>query len=657
MKKTFLPILGVWVLTTASYPILAYTTYSQELQDAYTWAHSKSITTMPSVEQANMDWEITRAAMAKMIANYAEKVLGQTPDTTKQCNFNDVDSSLDAQYDNWITKACQLWLMGQWITNFRPNDNVTRAEFGTVLSRALWWDKNEGWATYYENHLKALQEAWIMTNISTPSNKEIRGYVMLMMKRSDNNSNNTSNNQEPPQKPDWDNNWMPGDMNGQQPPEKPDGNWMWGSGNMQQPPQKPGSWNNMWMPGNWQTPPEKPDWKGGQWMPLGQPWWSQSANVTYTAANTISSSTIASTKTYTSSNSSENALLVEGWDSTLTNITVEKTWDSDWWDSADFYGTNAAVIAKSWKVTIKNSNITSNASHGNAVYAYGQWSIVISDSTITTKKDTSWGIMVTGWGTLTANNLTITTAWRSSAPIRSDRGGGTMTVNWGTYTSNWVGSPTIYSTADITVNDATLIANTSEWVVVEGKNSVTLNNVNLTANNTKHNSNNSSVYKNIFIYQSVSWDAEEGTAEFEAKDSKITTKNWDTIYVTNTAAIIRLENNEITNSVWDFLRIEAAGWWKTWSNWWDVTLTLVNQDVDGDIYVDSISSLDMSITNGSNFKWAINTDNASQNIKVTLDKSSTWTLTADTYITSLNNAVSDNSNINLNGHKLVIANS
>ena len=407
---------------------------------------------------------------------------------------------------------------------------------------------------------------------------------------------------------------------------------------------------------NGQQPPEKPDW---EWWPWGMPgwhWWSQK-DITYNWANVISSSTTASNETYTSSNSSENALLIEGWESILDNITVEKTWDSDEWDSADFYWTNAWILAKAWEVTITNSNITTNATHGNAVYAYWEWSIIISDSTITTKKDTSWGIMVTWGWKLTANNLTITTDWRSSAPIRSDRGGWTLVVNGWTYTSNGLGSPAVYSTADITVNDATLVSNISEGIVVEGKNSVTLNNSSLSANNTQHNSKNSSVYKGIFLYQSVSWDAEEGTAEFKANDSNIEIKNWDTFYVTNTSAKITLKNTTIINSVGDFLRIEAAGWWKEGSNGWDVTLTLINQIIKWNILVDSISSLVMNITNGSNFEWAINTANESEDITVTLDANSTWTLTADSYITTLNNEVSDNSNINLNGYKLVVANS
>ena len=156
--------------------------YSSELQQAYKWAYENKITTMSSIEKANMKWNITREEMAKMISNYAINILWKTPDTTKTCLF--IDSNINPILVESVTKSCQLWLMGQGVTSFRPKDSVTRAEFWTVLSRALWWNKNEWWSTYYENHLKALKSEWIMTKINTPMNKEVRGYVMLMLMRS-----------------------------------------------------------------------------------------------------------------------------------------------------------------------------------------------------------------------------------------------------------------------------------------------------------------------------------------------------------------------------------------------------------------------------------------------------------------------------------------
>ena len=138
--------------------------------------------------------------------------------------------------------------------------------------------------------------------------------------------------------------------------------------------------------------------------------------------------------------------------------------------------------------------------------------------------------MTTGGGIMKASNLTINTAGTSSAAIRTDRGGGAVIVNGGTYTTTGQGSPTVYSTADVIVNNAKLIAKASEGIVIEGKNSVTINNCDLTDSNTKLNGQ-STTYKNIFLYQSMSGDAANGNSEFTANDSTITTNKGDS-YIT-----------------------------------------------------------------------------------------------------------------------------
>ena len=176
-----------FLITSLSNTLLAFTfclwsEYTTELKQAYNWAYKNEITTMNSIDRANIKWNITREEMAKMISNYAVNILWKAPDTTKSCLFS--DSNINPGLVQFVTESCQLWLMWQWVTSFRPKDSVTRAEFWTVLSRALRWNKNEWWSTYYENHLKALKSEWIMTKIDTPMNKEVRGYVMLMLMRS-----------------------------------------------------------------------------------------------------------------------------------------------------------------------------------------------------------------------------------------------------------------------------------------------------------------------------------------------------------------------------------------------------------------------------------------------------------------------------------------
>ena len=394
---------------------------------------------------------------------------------------------------------------------------------------------------------------------------------------------------------------------------------------------------------------------------------SNQSSASYSAVKDITSDENITSGEFSSSSTDENTISASGdITATLSNISVTKTGDSNGGDNTSFYGTNSAIIAKDGaNLTIKNANITTDATGANGVFSYGGsattnnsasdgTTINISDSTITTSKDNSGGIMTTGGGIMNAENLTITTAGTSSAAIRSDRGGGSVTVDKGTYKTTGKGSPAIYSTADITVKNATLIATASEGAIIEGKNSITLENVNLTDTNNSLNGQ-STTYKNVFLYQSMSGDAATGKAVFTAKNSTITTNKGDSFYVTNTTAEINLENDTIVNndSTGNFLRIQKDSWGNSGSNGGTVTLNMANQKTTGNIVVDSISKLTMNLTSGSSFSGAINSDNTGE-VELTLDGSSEINLTGDTYLKSLTNANTTNSNIHTNGYKLYV---
>ena len=394
---------------------------------------------------------------------------------------------------------------------------------------------------------------------------------------------------------------------------------------------------------------------------------NNNSQATYSSVKEITEDEDISSGEYKSTNADENVISVSGnVKSTLSGIKVTKTGDSDGGDNTSFYGTNSAIIAKEGAtLNIKNATITTDATGANGVFSYGgsattdnsssdNTTINISDSIITTSKDNSGGIMTTGGGIMNATNLKINTSGTSSAAIRSDRGGGTVTVNKGTYKTTGKGSPTIYSTADITVKNATLIATASEGVVIEGKNSVTLENVKLTDTNNTLNGQ-STTYKNIFLYQSMSGDAANGEAVFTSKNSTITTNKGDSFCVTNTTATINLENNKIINndSEGNFLRIQKDSWGNSGSNGGTVTLNMTNQKAEGNIVVDSISKLTMNLTDDSSYTGTINNSNEGE-VYLTIDKNSSITLTGDTYVKSLTNSDSSNSNINLNGYKLYV---
>ena len=401
--------------------------------------------------------------------------------------------------------------------------------------------------------------------------------------------------------------------------------------------------------------------------PSGMPNGSNNSSVTYSASKEITTSESITSGTFTSTNADENAISVSGdVTTTLTGITVSKSGDSDGGDNTSFYGNNSSIIAKDGAtVNINDATIKTTANGANGVFSYGGsattnnstsdgTTVNISDTKITTTGNNSGGIMTTGGGVMNATNLTINTSGISSAAIRTDRGGGIVTVTKGTYKTSGVGSPAIYSTADISVNDAILVATASEGVVIEGANSVILNNCELTDTNNKLNGQ-STTYKNIFLYQSMSGDAKEGGSTFTATNSKITTNNGDTFYITNTTATINLERNTIINndSKGYFLRSMKDSWGKEGNNGGNVTLNMTNQTASGNIYIDSISTLAIYMTK-STYEGGINTDNTAKSITLKLDSLSTIKLTADSYITSLEDADTTYSNIDLNGYKLYV---
>ena len=324
------------------------------------------------------------------------------------------------------------------------------------------------------------------------------------------------------------------------------------------------------------------------------------------------------------------AITRKQYENLMDGFSVEKTGSSDG-ESADFYGINAAVLATDGaSLTLTDAQITSDGTHANGVFSYGQGTTVqVSNTQITTSGNHSGGLMTTGGATLNAENVNVSTSGNSSAAIRSDRGGGTMQVTGGTYQTAGVGSPAIYSTADITVTDATLRASASEAVVIEGGNSVTLENVDITGSNTVLNGQ--STYKtNVLIYQSMSGDAREGASEFTMTGGSMTAQTGAMFHVTNVTTSITLQDVDFTyaGDSQVFLDASSDSWGRSGSNGGHVTLNLVNQDITGAIVSDSASS-----------------------VSVHMDADSTWTLSGDSYVTEFEG---DLSQVDLNGYTLYV---
>ena len=319
-------------------------------------------------------------------------------------------------------------------------------------------------------------------------------------------------------------------------------------------------------------------------------------------------------------------------------------------DNSNFRGQNAVVLGiEGSQTSIKNSNITSNSIGSNAVFATGEGSVInVENTNIHTKGDSSRGLDATYKGTVNGKNLTITTEGAHSATLATDRGEGTITAEAAKLTTSGTGSPVIYSTGNITANNVNGVANKSEIGVVEGKNSITLTNSNVTG-----------YHDNGFmLYQSFSGDAESGIARLKAENNTLTTHGTGAfVYVNNTTAEADLTGNTILMPNTTTLVKAAADsrWGKDGENGGHLTLHASNQELNGNIVADSISTVVLDMTNGSSLVGAVNTDNTAKEITMKLSKDSTWTLTGDSYVKSLTNEDTTGGNIHLNGYKLVVA--
>lgn len=405
---------------------------------------------------------------------------------------------------------------------------------------------------------------------------------------------------------------------------------------------------------------EKEEFGGG--MPMGQNSFGANGTDNGTSASSVEDNAALSDTAFTSGGDDENALRADNVTATLNNVTITKTGSSSNTENGDFYGMNAAFLAENGaNITITGGEVTTDAVNGNGIFSYGSGTVVnVSGTKIRTSQRNSGGIQTTGGGVMNADDLDIETSGNSSAAIRSDRGGGTVTVNGGTYTTNGTGSPAIYSTVDITVSDAALTANNSEGVVVEGKNSVKLENCTVSGKMQGTYNDDSENIHCIMIYQSMSGDADVGEAYFEANGGEITSLAGDMFYVTNTSCEIKLSDVKFNMADGVFLRAvgntSSRGWGKQGENGADVKMSLASQSVSGDIVVDDISTLDLNLSS-SDITGAINSDNSSGNIVLTLDENSSITLTGDSYVTEFNGDISQinsgNFHFYVNGEKLL----
>ena len=288
----------------------------------------------------------------------------------------------------------------------------------------------------------------------------------------------------------------------------------------------------------------------------------------------------------------------------------------------------------------------------------------IENVEITTYSDKSRGLDATYNGIINAKNVVINTNGQSCAALATDRGEGEVHVsnselNTGVSKQSGRGSPIIYSTGNITVANSVGTAYVSQIACIEGKNSIELSNCDLSAAAGGNRQDNGEYVDlgGVFIYQSMSGDADVGTSTFTAKDSVLSILSDSDCYesapmfhVTNTKAIINLEKTELNFGSGTLLDVSGQSQWGTvGSNGGELTFNAKDETLDGNVIVDSISSLNMTLSSTS-YVGTINPSDDFGQTDVIIESGSDWTLDGDSHVSSLEN----NGEINYNGHTLYV---
>ena len=317
----------------------------------------------------------------------------------------------------------------------------------------------------------------------------------------------------------------------------------------------------------------------------------------------------------------------------LTNCTISTTGNSSSNDNSSFYGLNAAILATSGGViNLSGCKIITIGSGANGIFAYGTASITSTADILTMDGDGAHAIMCSGGGTIIVDNDTAVTSGGSSSNIATDRGGGTITVTGGSYTSNGNNSAAIYSTGTITCNNATLIANGAEALVIEGSNNIVLNNCIVKCTYNKWGS---------MLYQSMSGDATgvNGYLTMTGGSFTYTGNAGGMFYNTNSTAHYMLNNVTLFNSCDTLIRCIKGSWGGSSATYGGITnFTAIHQTMSGLIHVDADSKAYITLQDTSLFTGAINKSNTANAAALTVDASSTWIVTANSYLTNLSDA-------------------
>ncbi len=444
---------------------------------------------------------------------------------------------------------------------------------------------------------------------------------------------------------------------GSQPPEIPSGDSSSGGPGQGSGDGQPGE------PPSGEAPDGAPGGEGGGPGQGGAPGMGGADTMTFDYTGTYSGAVTAdgesvsqASATYSATEADVNAALVQnGGALALTGVSLTKSGDDTNGDNCNFYGLNSILLAvgEGSAATIEGSGLSATSEGSNGIFATDNATVLAKDVTISTTAGNSRGLDATYGGTILAGDVTITTQGDHCAGVATDRGGGNISVDGGKISTAGSGSPILYSTGDVEVQDITGTATGSQIAGMEGLNTILIKNSTLESTITSKTASDP-VANGVIIYQSTSGDAESATgstATFQAVDStlKSAIESGSMFYLTNTSADVVLSNTKLDFDSSKASLVYAAGndsnsWGTAGSNGASVKLTGIKQELAGAVVADTISSIDLYLTDGTIWTGSARIEENSAGstsespITVNIDATSSWVVNGDSTVSNLNAA-------------------
>lgn len=171
----------------------------------------------------------------------------------------------------------------------------------------------------------------------------------------------------------------------------------------------------------------------------------------------------------------------------------------------DYSGTNSVslTVGEDSTTVIDGTDITASSSGSNGVFATDSGTVLVNDTSIETMADNSRGLDATYGGTISANKITADTQGGHSAIVATDRGGGSISLADATLSTAGSGSPLLYSTGDIQVNNVSGTSSGSQIAGMEGLNTILIKDSTLESTVTGKTASDP-IANGIIIYQSTS---------------------------------------------------------------------------------------------------------------------------------------------------------